>query len=246
MVTTVLFTQEKSIYLQLGCDCWDIHRDARNYAGSDPVIAHPPCRTWSKMKSLAKPNPAETELALMAIDIVRKNGGVLEHPKGSGLFTQGYLPLPGKPDPHGGFSICVDQFWWGHLCKKPTLLYIVGVKQSELPAIPYSLDCVTRFIASSKATRHTKMKHISKAGRSATPIEFAKWLIQVAALCKKSGAQSMDNEGNCCEFQDSDCGESEFDPCDKCDGHPACEDFGCAFDHGLGNLVKRDLTSDDL
>jgi hypothetical protein len=183
---TVLFTQKDSIYLKLGCDCWDETRDARNYAGTDPVIAHPPCRTWSKMKSLAKPNPGERELALTAIEIVRKNGGVLEHPRSSELFTKGFLPLPGPvPDPFGGYSICVDQFWWGHLCKKPTMLYIVGVKQCGLPTIPYSLDCVTRFIASSKATRHTQMKHISKKGRSATPIEFAKWLIQVAELCKK-------------------------------------------------------------
>jgi len=182
---TVLFTQENSIYLSLGCDCWDISRDARNYSGTDPVIAHPPCRTWSKMKSLAKPNPDETQLALKAIEIVRNNGGVLEHPKNSGLFTQGHLPLPGHFDKYGGYSICVDQFWWDHLCKKPTMLYIVGVKQSDLPPIPYNLNCVTRFIASSKATKGTRMKHISKKGRSATPVKFAKWLIQVASLCKK-------------------------------------------------------------
>lgn len=39
-------------------------------------------------------------------------------------------------------------------------------------------------------------------------------------------------------FQDDD--EPEFIPCDKCDGHPACEDFGCAFDLGLGKMVAKD------
>ena len=34
--------------------------------------------------------------------------------------------------------------------------------------------------------------------------------------------------------------ENEFVPCSKCDGHPACEDFGCAFELGLWKMVKRD------
>lgn len=33
--------------------------------------------------------------------------------------------------------------------------------------------------------------------------------------------------------------ENEFVPCDKCDGHPACDDFGCAIALGLGRMVKR-------
>lgn len=41
--------------------------------------------------------------------------------------------------------------------------------------------------------------------------------------------------------------EQEFIPCDKCDGHPACEDFGCAFELGCGRMVKKDIPhgSDD-
>lgn len=31
----------------------------------------------------------------------------------------------------------------------------------------------------------------------------------------------------------------EFIPCSKCDGHPACEDFGCAYELGLGRMVRR-------
>jgi len=35
--------------------------------------------------------------------------------------------------------------------------------------------------------------------------------------------------------------EEEFVPCDKCDGHPACEDFGCAILAGLGRMVRKNI-----
>ena len=41
--------------------------------------------------------------------------------------------------------------------------------------------------------------------------------------------------------EDDDFEEEEFIPCSKCDGHPACEDFGCAIEHGLGRMVKKDI-----
>lgn len=34
--------------------------------------------------------------------------------------------------------------------------------------------------------------------------------------------------------------EDSWKPCSECDGHDACRDFGCAFKHGLGHLVKKD------
>lgn len=33
--------------------------------------------------------------------------------------------------------------------------------------------------------------------------------------------------------------EEEFIRCDRCDGHDACEDFGCAYELGCGHLVKK-------
>lgn len=55
---------------------------------------------------------------------------------------------------------------------------------------------------------------------------------------------------NCCECYECQTGEPEeveFIRCDKCDGHDACEDFGCAYEHGLGRMVKKDIPhgSDD-
>lgn len=40
------------------------------------------------------------------------------------------------------------------------------------------------------------------------------------------------------EFEDLE-DDEEFIPCSNCDGHPACEDFGCAFEQGLGHLVEN-------
>lgn len=40
------------------------------------------------------------------------------------------------------------------------------------------------------------------------------------------------------EFDDD---EWEFIPCDRCDGHPACEDFGCAYALGLGRMVRKNI-----
>lgn len=38
--------------------------------------------------------------------------------------------------------------------------------------------------------------------------------------------------------------EIEFIRCSSCDGHDACEDFGCAFECGCGHLVKKDPSFD--
>lgn len=43
------------------------------------------------------------------------------------------------------------------------------------------------------------------------------------------------------EDDDFDLDEAEFIPCSECDGHPACEDFGCAIELGLGRMVKKNI-----
>lgn len=51
----------------------------------------------------------------------------------------------------------------------------------------------------------------------------------------------MDNNKNHEEDFDDFEEEEDFKPCDKCDGHDACLDFGCAFELGLGRMVKRNI-----
>ncbi len=40
------------------------------------------------------------------------------------------------------------------------------------------------------------------------------------------------------EIEDDDFNEEDFIPCSSCDGHPACADFGCAYECGLGHMVE--------
>lgn len=134
----VLFARNDSKYKQLdGYDVYDIDRDARNYNKYYPVIAHPPCRAWGMLSHMANPRPDEKDLAWFALEQVRKNGGVLEHPTGSRLWKEAKLPLADEfPDEYGGFTIEIDQFDFGHVAHKKTKLYICGITITDLPDLP--------------------------------------------------------------------------------------------------------------
>lgn len=181
----VLFTRSDSIYKKLGCDCYDKLRDARNYCGKFAVIAHPPCRSWGRLSHMAKPDPDEHELALFAIDIIQKNGGILEHPRSSKLFPD-HLPLPGQIDSFDGFTIYIDQFWYGHKARKRTLLYIVGCKISDLPSIPLRFDAIEYIIGSGKNKHAPKRPEISKADRERTPEKLALWMIETIQIIERN------------------------------------------------------------
>lgn len=176
----VLFARSDSIYKTLPeCDVYDIDRDARTYRGTLPVIAHPPCRGWGRLRHFAKPRPDEKALALYAVQQVRARGGVLEHPEYSTLWEAADLPLPGEgSDEWGGWTLPVPQFWFGHRAMKWTWLYIVGVLPADIPDIPLILGDSPCVIAQSKKTK--TRPEVSRAEREATPAPFARFLIQLA------------------------------------------------------------------
>lgn len=103
----VLFARADSIYKTMpGCDVYDIERDARTWPGGCPVVAHPPCRAWGRLRKFAKPRDDEKSLGPWAVEQVRTWGGVLEHPAESTLFAHCGMPRPGQfPDEHGGWSV---------------------------------------------------------------------------------------------------------------------------------------------
>lgn len=184
---TVLFARKDSIYKSLGCDVWDIDRDARKWEGTEPIIAHPPCRAWGKLKGFAKPRDGEKELAILSVKWIRSFGGVLEHPSGSDLWKEIPLPFPGLIDEWGGYSICIDQFQFGHKARKKTLLYIVGMPIDQLPIIPMNMNAVTHYVGFPKSWKGKSrygMKEITKKEREATPEALAKWLIEICEKIK--------------------------------------------------------------
>lgn len=181
VAVSALFVRKDSIYKRLGIDCWDAERNAINWPGGNPIIAHPPCRAWGQLAHFAKPVEGEKELAIWAIEQIRKWGGILEHPRASKLWKDLNLPTGRERDEYGGFSISVDQNWWGHKARKRTLLYICGCNPGDIPAHPLTFAPYTHVVSSTRD--RYKLPEISKKEREATPIDFAKWLIEVAKLC---------------------------------------------------------------
>ncbi len=106
--------------------CWDEVRDARRYAGPHPVVAHPDCGPWGHLRYFYQGNGHDC--GPRAVEQVRHFGGVLEHPSHSLLWRTCGLPRPGAGrDAWGGFSVAVNQVDWGHVARKPTWIYCVGV-----------------------------------------------------------------------------------------------------------------------
>lgn len=183
-MVSVLFARADSNYKALpGVDVWDAERDARTWPGGTPVVAHPPCRAWGRLRKFARPRKGERALAIFAVRQVRKYGGVLEHPVGSLLWKRAGLPAPGQRDRFGGWTLGVNQHWWGHRAEKATLLYICGVEPREIPPIPLRLDYPTHVVQSSQ--RSDYRPHISKAEREHTPPELCIWLVELAERCAR-------------------------------------------------------------
>lgn len=183
---SILFVQEQSIYKFIrggGLDCWDELRDAHNWPGGNAIVAHPPCREWSKLRAFSKAPPGEKQLAITAVGWVQEYGGVLEHPKGSALWPACGLPVGTAVDSYGGYSLCVDQAWWGHEARKATMLYIVGCPQSQLPGMPIRFDAIQKVVSTS-TKKGGSLPEVSKKNRSATPVLFAEWLVTVAEQCQ--------------------------------------------------------------
>ena len=180
---TALFVRVDSCYKSMeGVDCFDIERDARTWPGGCPVVAHPPCRAWGRLRQFAKPRDDEKSLAITALAHVRKYGGVLEHPSESSLWADQGMPRPGRaPDDFGGWSMEIQQFHGGHKAEKATWLYIVGCHPDDLPEIPVRAGSPTHCIRPTKS--YPRLPSVTKPEREHTPPALAKWLVELARRC---------------------------------------------------------------
>lgn len=164
MTIAALFTRKDSPYLSLGCDCYDIDRDALTWRGGSRLIAHPPCRAWGQYSHIAKPRPGERQLALWAIDKVRTFGGALEHPINSKLWAESGCSGWGLRDQFGGILVPFLQCSFGHRAPKASCLYLVDC---EVPSFP------------EPRPTSTTVERMCRAEREATPPELAKWLVDL-------------------------------------------------------------------
>lgn len=175
LTVAALCVAPNSVYKRLqGVDVYDKARDVRTFRGGMPVVAHPPCRAWSAYTShQAKPEPGEAELGLLCADHLKHEGGVLEHPAHSRLFSAASLPAPGtrKGDL---FTIPVLQAWWGYPMRKATWICLSGIGPADLD-IPY---CEHDSRAGVGDRRRQQV--MSKHQRAATVEPFALWLVEAA------------------------------------------------------------------
>lgn len=183
----VLFARADSVYKKIpGCDVWDLRRNATTWPGGSPVVAHPPCALWGRLKHFATDRPGEKELGLWAVRMVREFGGVLEHPAGSDLWPVAGLPVPGARDSWGGFTFAAPQMWFGHKAEKASRFYIVGCSPGDLPPVPFVLGEASHVIAQSSRRQKLRLRpEVTKAEREHTPLALALWLVEVAKKCKK-------------------------------------------------------------
>ena len=194
---TVLYAHRLSPYWDLPVDVFDERRDARSFSnpGRGLVIAHPPCRLWSRMRHLSTALGSESEHAFFALDQVRQYGGVLEHPAYSAFWDAAALPRPDRvrsrvEDEYGGWTLTVSQKWWGHRCEKLTWLYIVGCSATEIPELPLVLGQSSHVCAGGQSERPV----IDVNERNLTPVAFAWWLEELASRCSGSARARAESE----------------------------------------------------
>lgn len=192
-----LFVQTNGCYFNLpGIDPWDVKRDAKTFSYLCPVIAHPPCERWGRYWSggpsakVRRKKGDDNGCFEFALNAVRKNGGVLEHPEASHAWSHFGLTKPPrnggwvKADDFGGYTCCVAQGNYGHKAQKLTWLYACKVSLPSLKwgTCPGMTKLDEGFHSKEERARAIKTgvcQRLSKNQRSATPIEFRDLLISI-------------------------------------------------------------------
>lgn len=194
--TAALFVQESGCYAGLPTvDAWPESRDAREYNGPWPVVAHPPCQLWGRMAAVnftrwgGEHNRPGNDGGCFAaaIEAVRRWGGVLEHPATSAAWASYNLTAPAsmgwQKTLDGGWVCEVWQSAYGHRANKATWLYYFGVNP------PADLNW-SRIIGShqigypDKRGKDRNKPTLGKREASATPEQFRNALLSLAMNAK--------------------------------------------------------------
>jgi hypothetical protein len=200
VMISALYVETDGVYFNLPfVDPWDEQRDARNYSGPHPVIAHPPCQRWGRFwhGSTAKPHQyrmgEDGGCFAAALTAVRNYGGVLEHPAHSNAWRWfGITPPPAnggwvKADSFGGYTCHVEQGHYSHISRKATWLYAVGVSLYTLKWGSSGQRIDPRALEKHGYEKARRIGMVAMIGgkdktkiRNATPVEFRDLLIQIA------------------------------------------------------------------
>lgn len=184
-----LYVATNGAYFDLeGVDPWDEQRDARQYAGPYPVVAHPPCSRWCRLAGLVEARwghkrGEDDGCFEAALNAVRQYGGVLEHPAYSDAWAAFDLPIPSRSGGWqkgfcGGWSCHVEQGRYGHPARKGTWLYAFG---TDLPNLRWGSGYqATHMVSWADQTNYSDRPRVSKAAASETPVEFREALISIA------------------------------------------------------------------
>lgn len=189
-----LFVETNGVYFNHPMiDPWDINRDARQYDGPFPVIAHPPCERWGRYWSGGPSAKVRRNLGSdggcfdRALWAVRTFGGVLEHPEASHAWRYYGLPKPKREWTifEKGYVTEVEQGNYGHPARKKTWLFVVTDK--KLPSLMWKnaegKQRLDEGFHSKEERRRARengarpVKRLSVGQNLRTPIEFRDLLI---------------------------------------------------------------------
>jgi hypothetical protein len=202
-VIAALFVQRNGCYFGLpNVDPWDECRDARAYDGPYPIIAHPPCKRWSRYwyggpNSRVRHRIGDDQGCFKAaLEAVRKYGGVIEHPEASHAWLWFGIERPPKSGgwirgDEWGHTCCVEQGHYGHAARKATWLYAV---RTDLPRLAWGPsnksvrvdgDGFQTAEKRRRAVRTGLCQRLSARQRSATPLPFRDLMISLAESVKQ-------------------------------------------------------------
>lgn len=184
-----LYVEKNGCYYGLPhVDPWDRDRDARNYSGPWPVVAHPPCEKWSMISMVnhfrwGSPINDDDGCFAAALASVRKYGGVLEHPAESRAFRFHGIPEPVRgawqKTLDGDWTTEVNQAAYGHRATKKTWLLCSGVTP---PSLNWQPVRGSHQIGGFDIT----LPQLPKRERAASPIPFRDLLISIAQSVNQS------------------------------------------------------------
>jgi len=193
MIAALYVETDGAYYGIDGVDPWDTERDARNYAGPHPVVAHPPCSLWVNLaavnwKRYQRQRPAwypggdDGGCFAHALDSVRRFGGVLEHPASTHAWGAHGIARPVKGrwmQYRTGEWVCeVWQSIYGHRARKRTWLLYVG--DNRPTQMNWTRKPGTHQIGGGINTGNNQRPKIGKKEASATPPAFRDALIALA------------------------------------------------------------------